>query len=422
MLATQVPHDDDLLAFLPQENAEIGTFFSVNKHFGGLDTAIVGLETEDVFAPDFLAALNSITRDVGGLGSLSSVLSLANVEDFEPDPSGGIRSGLLIPSLPASDVERAALRARVLAKPHLVGNLVSREGTAVLIVATLGPDAQPRVVANAIRAIVEEAIPSPSEAAPGQVSAERYYGGNPFVSSYIFDTTQQDMQDLTPWAVLVIVLIMFLAFRDLVGTLLALVSTWIGIVIAIGSRAIFGESFNIVLGGMPVILFSVGSAYGIHILARYYAEARKLPHVDALRLTIVRTGPTVIAAGMTTFVGLFSFVAMDIQPLRTFGIFTALGILLTLVLSLTFIPAVVVLTGLQGKVDRDDPWPGRLGAFARAVGERRKAVAILLGAVAVGGLALTGQVDTRMDTRAFYSEGSLPDRSEDFLQRHFGGS
>jgi len=95
---------------------------------------------------------------------------------------------------------------------------------------------------------------------------------------------------------------------------------------------------------------------------------------------------------------------------------------MTLVLSLTFIPAVVVLTGLQGKVDRDDPWPARLGSFAEAVGRRRRSVAVLLGLIAVAGVASTGRVDTRMDTRAFYSEGSLPDRSEVFLQRHFGGS
>ena len=186
--------------------------------------------------------------------------------------------------------------------------------------------------------------------------------------------------------------------------------------------ALFGESFNIVLGGMPVILFSVGSAYGIHVLSRFYADARDMPPSLALPTTIVRTGPTVIAAGLTTVVGLFSFVAMDIKPLRTFGIFTALGIFVTLVLSLTFIPAVVVLLGLEGKPDRDDPWPARLGRFTAAVVERRVPIALFLGVVALVGALYTGRVDTRMDTRAFYAEGSLPDRSEHFLQKHFGGS
>ena len=227
MLAAGVPHDDDLLAFLPEDNAEITTFFSVNKRFGGLDTAIVGFETDDVFEPRFLDALRHVTREVGGLGSLSSVLSLANVEDFEPDPAGGIKAGLLIPTVPKDKSEQATLKARVLAKPHLLGNLVSRDGTAVLLIATLGPDAEPRLVASAIQEVVEGTFTERSGELP---ATELYYGGNPFVSSYIFDTTQADMKDLTPWAVFVIVLLMLLAFRDILGTILALVSTWIGII------------------------------------------------------------------------------------------------------------------------------------------------------------------------------------------------
>ena len=45
---------------------------------------------------------------------------------------------------------------------------------------------------------------------------------------------------------------MFLAFKDIVGTLLALASTWIGIVIAVRAMALAGEGFNIALGRMPV--------------------------------------------------------------------------------------------------------------------------------------------------------------------------
>ena len=50
--------------------------------------------------------------------------------------------------------------------------------------------------------------------------------------------------------------------------------------------------------------------------------------------------------GLTTVLGLLSFLAMDIQPMRTFGLFTAIGIFATLVFSLTFVPAVIVVLRL----------------------------------------------------------------------------
>ena len=79
---------------------------------------------------------------------------------------------------------------------------------------------------------------------------------------------------------------------------------------------VFDEPLNIVLGSMPIILFAVGSAYGIHILSRYNAHARVVPCKEAVRRTISGTGPVVLTAGLTTAVGLLSFVAMDIAPLE----------------------------------------------------------------------------------------------------------
>jgi uncharacterized protein len=92
-LSLQVEHDDDLLAFLPKGNAEVETFYGVNKRFGGLDLALVGLETDDVFAPEFIRGLDATTRSLEELSGLAHVVSLSNVEDFSPDAEGGSSRG-----------------------------------------------------------------------------------------------------------------------------------------------------------------------------------------------------------------------------------------------------------------------------------------------------------------------------------------
>jgi predicted RND superfamily exporter protein len=184
----------------------------------------------------------------------------------------------------------------------------------------------------------------------------------------------------------------------------------------------FDIRFNIVLGSMPVILFAIGSAYGIHMLFRYYAYSEKKDYPEALMQTMCGVGPTVLTAGLTTAAGLLSFVAMDIQPLRTFGLFTALGILATLALSVTFIPAVVVLTRLKHK-----PSPAsilgeltaRLSMFAR---RHRLVVGLVLLAVGLGAGTLISRVSARMENASFYSKDSPPDKSDKFLRKYFGGS
>lgn len=411
--ALTVDQDDDLLAFLPADNPAVADFQRINRQFGGLDVAIVGIEAGDPFAGPFLEKLDVLTRKLGDEATISLALSLSNVEDFSIDEEkGGIRAEYLARPAPETAEASAALRERVMAKNHIVGNLVSSDGRSVIVYAFLAPDANPRGTADLIKGIVKDAYPD----------LPVYWGGAPFISTYIYDITQADMRRLIPWAVVVIVLIIVVSFRDVFGALLALVSTAMGIVITYGLMGMNGVDANIVLGSMPVILFAVGSAYPIHVLVRYYALRSEHESEDALARTLTGIGPVVLAAGLTTVAGLMSFLAMDIAPMRSFGLYTGLGIFATLVLSLTFVPAVVRVLGLESRSFSRSRARDLLVAMTTRARDSRRVVMVVLLVVTGAGLALAGRVQARMETAAFFDEGSPPDRAEDFLRTSFGGS
>jgi len=414
--ASALEKEDDVLAFLPEGNPLIAEFQQIGEDFGGLDVALVGVATTDALDPGFLARLQKVTEELEDIPEVSHVLSLTNVQDFSPDPMGGIRTGLLIDALPESDAAKAALRERVMSRDLIVGNLISPSGEAALIYCFGGYGVDQRALAARIQSVVEVGLPQAAS------RGDLYWGGAPFISSYIFETTEADMDRLTPWAVAAIVFIMLLAFRDWVGTALGLLTTAMGIAIAHAAMSVAGVPLNIVLGSMPIILFAIGSAYGIHILAHYYSYARELSCEDAVERVVSTTGPTVAIAGLTTAAGLVSFALMDIRPLRTFGIFTAIGILSTLALSLTFIPAVIRLVGLKGRPPGVSGLARGLVRITVSIHRARGPVGIGLALVAVAGLAMALRVDTRMDQAAFYNTGSPPQRAEAFLADHFGGA
>ena len=409
--AREVQQDDDVLAFLPKGNSDVALFYEINRRFGGLDVALVGLEMDELFSRDTLERLQVATQELNDLPAVSYALSISNLEDPVNDPYEGLTLRTLVQELPSSAEEEAALRSHVMAQAHVVGTLVSDDGKAAMIYCFLGADADQRETANTIRSIVEKQLPE----------ATAYWGGAPFVSTWIYDTTQADMDRLTPYSVIAIVLLLLITFRDLRGTLLALVSTGMGIAVAHGLMALFGVEYNIVLSSMPIILFAVGSAYAIHILSHYYSHEARLGRDEAIRRTLVGIGPTVIAAGMTTVAGLLSFVAMDIIPMRNFGLFTAIGIFATLVLSVTFVPAVLRLTGPSRK-GGEMAGTGLMVRLAGFSASRRRPVLIVLALICVASIGLVTQVKARMDTAAFFDEGSPPDLADRFLARHFGGS
>ncbi len=412
--ATRVVQDDDVLAFLPRGNPEVASFYEVAEHFGSLDIALVGIESEDVFEPDFLSRLKVLTKRLNETNGLEYSLSLTSVDDFTADrEKGGITTDYLVRDIPKSAEEKAALREKVLSRDHAVGNLVSADGKAVMVYCFATPGAQPRETAGKVRALVEEHFPN----------EKKYWGGAPFISTYVYDVTQKDLKRLAPWACLAISLIVLLSFKDLLGTGLSLLTTMIGIVIPLGIMGFMDVHTNIVLGSMPVILFALGSAYGVHLLTRFYALAANLPREEALVHALEDVGPSIFASGITTVFGLLSFVMMDIAPMRTFGIYTALGLTVALLLALTFIPAVLVVSPIKGRAQPSMTWLSEaMARLATATQRRRLHVAIATGALTLVAAVFAGRVDSRLDTTAFFDEGSPPAEADAFLRRHFGGS
>jgi predicted RND superfamily exporter protein len=411
--AARVGRDDDLLAFLPAQNPDIKAFNEVNKRFGSLDVALVGIATEDPFSTDFLGRLQTLTKKLDTTGGVQAVMSLSNVEDFAPDlQKGGIRIDYLAGTIPQTPAESAALREKVMSRDQVVGNLVSADGKAALLYCFVAYGADPKVVAAEIRRIVEDAFPK----------EEKYWGGAPFIQSYIFGVTEKDLRRLAPWACVVIVLLSIWSFRDAIGTVLALFSTGVGITSALGLMYALGQKTNLVVGSMPVILFALGSAYPIHLLTRYYTVAGHMGRDKAIEHSITYLGPTVIASALTTMGGLFSLVAMDVQPIRSFGFFTAFGVLVTLVLTFTFVPAVIVLADLKGNLSLATPTSQTMVRFCTLAASKRVAFGAVIGALALAGALFVGRLDSRIDNASFYSASSPPAKAESFLRTHFGGS
>ena len=411
VLATYVDHDDDVLAFLPDRDPDVAAFHALNRAFGGLEVAIVGIEADNPLDPELFDKLRTLTKALNDAPEVRFAMSLANVSDFRPAADGGIETDLLVRDVPDSLEGQRVLRQRVMSRDLVVGQLIAPGGKATILYAFAAFGSDQRTFADTVRHEVLARFPARSV----------YFGGAPFVAGYIYDSTQADLRRLTPWAVLAIVLLVFAAFRDVRGVLLALVATTLGILVALALMVATGHRYNIVLSSMPVILFSVGSAYSIHVLARYYALAAELAPREALIRSLHEVGPTVLAAGGTTAAGLLSFLAMDIQPLRSFGLFTAAGIGAALLSSLTFVPAMVVVLGIRRGAVRGPSVAGLVRVTAWLDRRRWSAIAGLVAVSAIS-VSFIARVDTRMDQSAFFADDSPPARADRFLRRHFGGA
>src|SRR5205814_5457474 len=120
-------------------------------------------------------------------------------------------------------------------------------------------------------------------------------------------------------------------------------------------------------------------------------------------------GPPVAIAGFTTAAGFFSFLVMDIRPMRAFGLECAIGVLLCMLASLLMVPAVIAIWPRGASPPASTGYVGsllaRLAAWARA---RRSAVVIASAVVGVVMIGPMRHVEVRMEPRAFFSPGADP--------------
>jgi hypothetical protein len=326
--------NSDIVSSLPDSDPDASLLKKIGENFGGNKIGMVILETDNVFKTEVLEHVRLITDSISLMKGISSVTSLTNIIDIRGG-EGGLEIGKLVEEYdpPDTPVEFQALREKVMAREMYRGTIVSADATATVIMFTLLDDADVEAVANAVIGLTQ------SLGLPEKI----YYAGSPMLVSAISDLIAKDLYRLIPVSFLIIALILYLSFHSKRGVFIPLVTAAIAIIWTIGIMALLGFKMSMISNNIPILLLAVGSAYSIHVLNRMNQVAgqdRKEILVTALGHIFV---PVVLAA-VTTMVGFMSFIfGSYLTIIRDFGIFTSLGTLFSVLLSLIFVPALVSL-------------------------------------------------------------------------------
>ena len=163
-----------------------------------------------------------------------------------------------------------------------------------------------------------------------------------------------DLLILIPFVALVVLLSLYFSFHTWSGTLLPLITVLMATVWSVGIMCMLNVTFTIIGSVIPVCLVACGSAYGIHVLTHYYigldkieGEITKESHAGAIEYGLKDVWIAVVLAGVTTVAGFISNITSPIMPLKSFSVFAAAGVVFSLLLSMTFIPAMLYVTPIS---------------------------------------------------------------------------
>lgn len=410
--------DADVLGYLPEDDAAAILFTEIGEKYGGSDMVIIGLEADNVFSAEMLETVRIMTDSVKSVEGVGFVTSLINVIDIKSSDFG-LEIGRLVDEyeMPHDDSTLNALKEYTLSKEMYKGNLVSADAKATLIIAKILSKDNRNDIVEAIRARLDK-VP---------YDGKIYYAGMPVTLAELSGFIMKDILMVTPAAFLLICLILLLGFRNARGVILPMLTVLIAIIWTMGLISVLGYSITLITNVIPVILLAVGSAYAIHVVNRINIEMAIDPKNAVIKAMTYVTLP-VILASLTTMFGFLSFIAGSyLTMIQEFGIFSAIGILFSLLLAVVMVPAIVGITG-QKKNRIVKPQPtNRLmvtvtNFIDRQVFKRPKSILLFWGLVIALSIFGITRVERRVDLVDYFQKDNIIQESEALLRSKFSGS
>lgn len=319
---------DELIFQNDPEYPLLKAFF---EEFGYDEILVAAYSADDVLQNENIETIRTITREVQELPSVDRVLSLANAEDMASN-NGPLEIVPVLEHYPMTEEDKKGLRARLQANPMYKDLLISRDERSALFDITLKSE----ITSNERNRTIQSIDRIFAEASNGNVY---YLAGAPYGRNELFRCVRRDFSTLLPLGILLLVLSMYLVFRNYLCVLLPFIAISLAVVWTIGCMQLMASQLNFLSVLIPTILFIIGTSDCIHILShyqdcRYDCRTKREALFETIRLMILPCFLTTL----TTMVGFSSLAVSPIEPVRHFGLYSAIGIGFGYILAIKLIP------------------------------------------------------------------------------------
>ncbi len=423
MLAYQIPKiriNSDVISSLPDSDPDAVLLKNIGARFGGNNTGIIIIEAENIFTAEVLQHVMQVTDTLLDTEGVSSVTSLTNIMDVKSDENG-LEIGKLVDTdnLPDSEEELLLLKEKVLSHDNYKGTIVSEDGTATLILFSLEENDNLQTLANKIKDKTESL----------RLPEKIYFAGSPMLITSISELIAADLKKLLPIAFFFISLVLYIGFRSVRGIILPLLTAVISIIWVLGIMSLAGSEVTMVSNNIPIVLLAVGTAYAIHVVNRIDQLKEDLNQSIIIALTYV-TIPVILAA-LTTIAGFLSFLfGSYLTMIRDFGIYSALGTFIALLLSIFFVPALISAFSWENKKKNVEAVGNEITFYSRFIhlplhkllfSHAKRVLIVWIGItlVSLGGLFL---IKRNVDVRNYFKKENPARIAEDIMTDKFGGS
>ncbi|MCL2760632.1 MAG: MMPL family transporter [Desulfuromonadales bacterium] len=168
--------------------------------------------------------------------------------------------------------------------------------------------------------------------------------GTPVLENQEMTTSEHDITLATIISIVLTVILLLIVFRGVLNVVSAMTTILVAISLSFGFATLTVGHLNILSVVFAVMLMGIGIEYGIQIVLRYQEELSKgNDKATSIGIGLERNILAIIMAAATIAAAFFTFVLTDFKGIAELGIIAAGGIAICVVVTLTLLPAMLLL-------------------------------------------------------------------------------
>ena len=346
--------DNDYRAFFKKGNPELIAFNEVENTYTKSDNVFILIAPKegDVFQRKVLGLIEDMTQDAWQTPYSRRVDSLQNFQNTYAEEDDLIVENLYEEAndLNMQDIER--LRKVAMSDPLLFKRMVSKDGrvTAVNIVLEypkLNPNEELKEVVSTTRKLVKDYESKYPD-------VKFYVTGVSFLNTSFVEAGESDVMTLVPISFVLMMIFMFLLLRSLsavFGVMLVIVFSDLAALGVAGHVGILLSPASVSSTQMIMVLAVANS---VHVLVTFmFSLEHGVAQRQALSESIRVNLQPIFLTSVTTMIGFLCMNFSEVPPFNDLGNIVAIGVFVSLCLSLTFLPAVISYLPVKVKIQED---------------------------------------------------------------------
>lgn len=171
-----------------------------------------------------------------------------------------------------------------------------------------------------------------------------YFGGEPAILVDMQSAVDEEIILYTAIAVAMILLVLTMSSTLYLDPILFLVAVGVAIIINMGTNVFQGQISFVTASIAAVMQLGISLDYAIFLMHRFEEEKREHSSIEeAMASTINKTATTVSSSALTTIGGFAALMVMQNGIGSDMGLVLGKGILISLLVTLTFLPGLILL-------------------------------------------------------------------------------